>query len=54
MPAHQIKLRVVAIAPVLGMLVAGATMDENIAVGNYGSSANGMPASTLMVRSRGS
>jgi NitT/TauT family transport system substrate-binding protein len=43
MPARRIKLRVAAITPVLGMLVAAAAMAENIAVGNYGSSANGMP-----------
>ena len=43
MPARQIKLRVAAIVPLLGMLVAGAAVAENIAVGNYGSSANGMP-----------
>ena len=43
MPARRIKLRVAAVVPVLGMLVAAAATAENIAVGNYGSSANGMP-----------
>src|SRR5436190_4932530 len=43
MPARRIKLPVSAIMPVLGMLLAATAMAENIAVGNYGSSANGMP-----------
>ena len=42
MPA-QIKLPVLAIVSLLGMVAAAAAMAENIAVGNYGSSANGMP-----------
>ncbi len=43
MPARRVKLPVLAIMPVLGVLFAAAAMAENIAVGNYGSSANGMP-----------
>ena len=43
MPARRVKLPILAIMPVLGMLFAATAMAENIAVGNYGSSANGMP-----------
>ena len=42
MPA-QIKLPVLAIMSLLGIVAPAAAMAENIAVGNYGSSANGMP-----------
>ena len=43
MPARRIKLPVLATVSLLGMIAAAAAMAENIAVGNYGSSANGMP-----------
>ena len=43
MPARRIKLPVSAIASLLAMVASAAAMAENIAVGNYGSSANGMP-----------
>jgi NitT/TauT family transport system substrate-binding protein len=43
MPARRIKLPVLATVSLVGMIAAAAAMAENIAVGNYGSSANGMP-----------
>jgi len=43
MPARRIKLPVLATVSLLGMVAAAAALAENIAVGNYGSSANGMP-----------
>src|ERR1041385_9087158 len=43
MPARRIKLRVLATVSLLGMMAAAAAMAENIAVGNYGSSAQRMP-----------
>jgi NitT/TauT family transport system substrate-binding protein len=40
---RHVKLLISAIMPLVGLLAASAAMAENIAVGNYGSSANGMP-----------
>src|SRR5689334_13440611 len=42
--AHcQLKLHRPAVLALLALLLSGSTAAENIAVGNYGSSANGMP-----------
>ena len=40
---RQIRWLISALIPLLGMLAGGPVSAENIAVGNYGSSANGMP-----------
>lgn len=48
---RQTKLLVSAVVPVLGLLMTlGPATAENIAVGNYGSSANGMPFAVALAK----
>ncbi len=47
---RQIKLLISAAMPLVGLLAANTAMAENIAVGNYGSSANGMPFAVALAK----
>src|SRR6476659_9524783 len=51
MPIRRTKLLASAITPLLGLFVTfNAATAENIAVGNYGSSANGMPFAVALAK----
>ena len=51
MTIRHVKLLAAGIVPLLGMFVGlGSAMAENIAVGNYGSSANGMPFAVALAK----